>query len=108
MIKVGEHIRSIQTEKIMMFSADGRVVYIVTDQGREYIVDYKMEELDEVLDPKIFFRINRTYTVNINFIRDVIVYSNSRLKVLMEKESENELIVSREKVNPFKLWFGMR
>ncbi len=67
-----------------------------------------MEELDEVLDTEIFFRINRTYTVNINFIRDVIVYSNSRLKVLMEKESENELIVSREKVNPFKLWFGMR
>jgi len=108
MIKVGEHIRSIPIEKIMMFSADGRVVYIVTDQGREYIVDYKMEELDEVLNPEIFFRINRSYALNINFIRDVIVYSNSRLKILMEKESENELIVSREKVNPFKQWFGMR
>ncbi len=108
MVKVGEHIRSIPVDKLVMFSADGRVVYIVTDQGREYIVDYKMEELDEILDPEIFFRINRSYTVNINFIRDVIVYSNSRLKILLEKEYEKELIVSREKVNPFKLWFGMR
>jgi DNA-binding LytR/AlgR family response regulator len=80
----------------------------VTDQGREYIVDYKMEELDEVLDPEMFFRINRSYTLNINFIRDVIVYSNSRLKILMDRDFENDMIVSREKVNPFKAWFGMR
>jgi DNA-binding LytR/AlgR family response regulator len=108
MVKVGEHIRSIPVDKIVMFYADGRVVYVVTDQGREYIVDFKMEELDEVLDPEIFFRINRSYTLNINAIRDVIVYSNSRLKILMEREFENDLIVSREKVNTFKMWFGMR
>jgi DNA-binding LytR/AlgR family response regulator len=108
MVKVGEHIRSIPVEKIEMFHADGRVVYIHTDQGREYIVDYKMEELDEVLDPELFFRINRSFALNINYIRDVIVYSNSRLKILMERESESDLIVSREKVNAFKAWFGMR
>ena len=60
MIKVGDHIRSIPVENILMFFADGRVVYVLTDQGREYIVDFKMEELDEVLDPENFFRINRS------------------------------------------------
>ena len=108
MVKVGEHIRSIPTENILCFFADGRVVYVLTDQGREYIVDYKMEELDEILDPEVFFRINRSFSVNISAIRDVIVYSNSRLKVLLNREFEREMIVSREKVNPFKLWFGMR
>jgi DNA-binding LytR/AlgR family response regulator len=108
MIKVGDHIRSIPVENILTFFADGRVVYILTDQGREYIVDYKMEELDEVLDPEKFFRINRSYNLNISAIRDVIIHSNSRLKILLTRQLEKELIVSREKVNSFKMWFGMR
>jgi DNA-binding LytR/AlgR family response regulator len=108
MVKVGDHIRSIPVEQITMFYADGRVVYIFTGQGREFIVDFKMEELDEVLDPKLFFRINRTFTLHINGIKDVIIHSNSRLKVVLHQAFDEELIVSREKVNPFKLWFGMR
>lgn len=108
MVKVGEHIRSIPVESILLFFADGRVVYVLTDQGREYIVDFKMEELDEVLDPELFFRISRSFSVNINAIRDVIVHSNSRLKILLTREFERELIVSRDRVNQFKLWFGMR
>lgn len=107
MVKVGDRIRSFATGNISLFFADGRVVYILTDQSREYIVDYKMEELEELLDPELFFRINRSYIVNISFIRDVIIHSNSRLKILLEREFEKELIVSREKVNPFKMWFGM-
>ncbi len=71
-------------------------------------MDFKMEELDEVLNPDVFFRISRSFSVNINAIRDVIIHSNSRLKILLNREFERELIVSREKVNPFKLWFGMR
>ena len=108
MVKVGEHIRSIPVENILCFFADGRVVFVLTDQGREYIVDYKMEELDDVLDPEIFFRINRSFSVNINAIKDVIVHSNSRLKIVLTREFEREMIVSRDKVNSFKLWFGMR
>lgn len=108
MVKVGEHIRSIPVENIVLFYADGRVVYLVTDQGREYIVDFKMEELDEVLDPELFFRINRSFSLNIHCIKDVIIHSNSRLKILLDRTFDRELIVSREKVTAFKLWFGMR
>ena len=56
------------------------------------------------LDPKIFFRVNRTYFVNINKIKDIIVYSNSRLKILLKSYSENDIIVSRERVKDFKEW----
>jgi len=107
MVKIGEHIRSVRSEDINLFFADGRVVYILTSAGRHYIIDHKMEDLQEVLDPEIYFRLNRTYIVNINAIDDVIVYSNSRLKVILNKEFENELIVSRERVGEFKKWFGM-
>lgn len=105
MIKIGEHIRSVTTDKILFFYAEGRNAYITTDQGRRLIIDYKLEELESILDPKLFFRVNRTFIININAINDVLVYSNSRLKVITEIKPEKEIIVSREKVGAFKQWF---
>ncbi|RLD24526.1 MAG: DNA-binding response regulator [Bacteroidetes bacterium] len=105
MIKIGEHIRSVTTDKIILFYAEGRNAYITNDQGRRLIIDYKLEELENLLDPKLFFRVNRTFIININAITDVIVYSNSRLKIITEVKAEKEIIVSREKVSAFKQWF---
>ena len=59
-----------------------------------------------MLDPQKFFRISRSFIVNINAIRDVVVYSSSRLLIRLEKEFEKELIVSRERVSYFKEWFN--
>ena len=105
MVKLGEHIRSITTDQIALFYADGRDVYLVTNQPRKFIVDYTLESLENILDPKIFFRLNRTFILNINSIKDVLVYSNSRLKITLVQEFDKEIIVSREKVGEFKDWF---
>jgi DNA-binding LytR/AlgR family response regulator len=105
MVKLGEHIRSITTDQIALFYADGRDVYLVTNQPRKFIVDYTLESLENILDPKVFFRLNRTFILNINSIKDVLVYSNSRLKITLALEFDKEIIVSREKVSEFKDWF---
>jgi len=105
MVKIGEHIRSVTVDQILFFYAEGRNAYITTDQGRRLIIDYKLEELEEILDPVQFFRVNRTFIINIASINDVLVYSNSRLKILTEVKAEKEIIVSREKVAAFKQWF---
>lgn len=105
MVKLGEHIRSVTTDQIAFFYADGRDVYLVTTQARKFIIDYTLEALDEILDPKLFYRLNRTFIVNINAIKDVLVYSNSRLKISLTVEFDKEIIVSREKVAAFKDWF---
>lgn len=105
MVKLGDHIRSITSDQIGLFYADGRDVYLVTTQTRKFIIDYTLETLEDLLEPKIFFRINRTYILNINSIKDVIVYSSSRLKITLTQEFDKEIIVSREKVGPFKEWF---
>ena len=105
MVKVGDHIRSITTDQVLFFYADGRDVYLVTQQLRKFIIDFTLESLEEVLDPKLFFRGNRTFILNIHFIHDVVVYSNSRLKVTTQPAWDKEIIVSREKVNEFKEWF---
>lgn len=105
MVKVGDHIRSITIDQVMLFFADGRDIYLVTNQQRKFIIDFTLESLDEVLNPKNFFRVNRSYIVHIPFIQDVVTYSNSRLKITTHPAWDKEIIVSREKVNEFKEWF---
>jgi DNA-binding LytR/AlgR family response regulator len=105
MVKLGDHIRSITSDQIGILFADGRDVYLVTNDNRKFIIDYTLENLEELLDPQLFFRVNRSYIVHIPFIQDVIVYSSSRLKILLAVKWDQEIIVSREKVNEFKVWF---
>ncbi|MEQ8476755.1 LytTR family DNA-binding domain-containing protein [Fulvivirga sp.] len=106
MVKLGEHIRSIVADDIALFYAEGRDVYLVTNEKRKFIIDYKLEELDEILDPALFYRANRSFITNINAIKDVVVYSNSRLKISPVIDLDKEIIVAREKVNAFKEWFN--
>lgn len=105
MVKLGDHIRSVTSDQIALFFADGRDVYLVTDQIRKFIIDYTLENVEELLDPKHFFRVNRAYILHINAIQDVVVYSSSRLKITPYIKWEPEIIVSREKVGDFKNWF---
>lgn len=106
MVKIGEHIKSIKAIEVEVFFAEGRDAYLVTNEKRKFIIDYKMEELREMLNPKTFFRVNRTFIVNINAIKDVLMYSNSRLKITPMVDFDKEIIVSREKVTAFKEWFS--
>ena len=106
MIKVGEKLRSFTSQEIDLFYSEGRDVFILLKEGKHYIIDYKMEELEELLNPDEFFRIGRSFIVNINAISGVNIHSNSRLKVKLHQETDKDLIVSREKVNDFKDWFS--
>jgi len=106
MVRMGDHIRSVTADKVLLFFADGRNVLLVNDQNRKSFLDYKLEELEDILDPGIFFRVNRSFIININYISEVIVYSGSRLKVKLDPGFEKEIIVSREKVANFKNWFN--
>lgn len=106
LIKIGEHIHSIPTLQINLFYAEGRNTYLVNEAGRRFITDYKLESLEELLQPQQFFRVNRSYIINLSAIKDVLVYSNSRLKINPNFDYNNEIIVSREKVAAFKDWFG--
>ncbi len=105
MVKLGDHIRSITTDQIGLLFADGRDVYLITHESKKFIIDYTLENLEELIDPQLFFRANRSYILNIHFIQDVVMYSNSRLRIVPAVKWEQEIIVSREKVAEFKQWF---
>jgi len=106
MVRTGEHIHSVPATDITLFYAEDRNVFLLCDNRKKYIIDYKMEELEDLLDPGLFFRVNRSFMVNINSIKDVIVYSNSRLLIRLHTDCDKEIVVSRERVQEFKDWFN--
>lgn len=109
MVKIGDHIYSITIDQVQLFFAEGRDAYLITKDNKKYIIDHKIETLAELLEPQDFFRVNRSIIINIDSIREVIVYSNSRLKITMQGYNEKEVVVSRDRVGDFKDWYdGLR
>ena len=105
-IKVGQHIKIVPIDEIECFYSENKGSYLFTSSKRDYLIDYSLEELETELDPTKFFRVSRKFYVNLDAIIDIVSYTNSRLKVILNNYSENEIIVSREKVKDFKKWIS--
>jgi DNA-binding LytR/AlgR family response regulator len=83
-IKVGQHLKIISTENIECFFSENKATYLHADSNRSYIVDGALEQIQTELDPEKFFRVNRTFIVQISAIKDIISYTNSRLKIILK------------------------
>lgn len=104
-VKVGEHYKSISTNEIACFYIKERCAFFITLPGKCYDVNYSLEQLEKLLDPGQFFRINRQAIININAITDIISFSTKSLKIKITNEEKiGELLISREKVSAFKKW----
>jgi DNA-binding LytR/AlgR family response regulator len=103
-INVGEHIKVFTAEDIQCFYSMEKYTFLQNISGRDYAVNYSLDQLEDLLDPAQFFRINRKFIVSFSAISDIISYSNSRLKVKLNSNESDDLIVSREKVQDFKKW----
>ncbi len=104
MIKIGEKIKSIATEHILYFFSREKATYLMTNEGKKYLIDYAVEQLEDLTDSQKYFRINRKYLIAVNAIEDIVSYSNSRLKTKLRHSDEHDIIVSRERVQEFKRW----
>ncbi|MCX7547263.1 LytTR family DNA-binding domain-containing protein [Xanthomarina sp. F1114] len=103
-IKIGQHLKLISIEEIECIYSENKGTYLYTTEGRSYLVDSTLEQLEEELQPEVFFRVNRAFYVNINAIRDMISYTNSRLQIKLQSYKEQDVIVARERVKDFKNW----
>lgn len=104
--KIGQHLKVITTDEIECFFSENKGTYIHTFDNRNYLIDSTLEILEQELDMKNFFRISRKFIVPLQAIKEIQVYTNSRLKVILPTYKEDEVIVSREKVQDFKAWLG--
>lgn len=105
-VKIGQHLKVITTEEIECFFSENKGTYIHTYENRDYLIDSTLEILEQELDKKEFFRVSRKFIVPLKAIKEIQVYTNSRLKVILPSYKEDEVIVSREKVQDFKSWLG--
>ncbi len=103
-VKIGQHLKVISIEDIECFFSENKGTYLHTFDNRNYLIDSTLELLEKELDPSDFFRISRKFIIALKAIKEIVVYSNSRLKVILPSYKEEEVIVSREKVSDFKTW----
>ena len=105
-VRYGEHIKTIKIEEVAYFYTEDKINFLTTNEGRRYAIDYNLDALESMLNPKIYFRINRQFIISIHAITEMFSYSKSRVLVKLNPPSKHETIVSTERSGDFKLWLG--
>jgi two-component system, LytTR family, response regulator LytT len=105
-VRYGEHIKTIDIEEVVYFYTEDKATFLCTKDARRFVVDFNLDTLDSILDPKIFFRINRQYIISIHSIAEMFAYSKSRVLIKLNPPSKHETIVSTERSADFKHWLG--
>ncbi len=103
LVKIGYNLKIVQTAEVSCFYSENKIVYLQTKE-RMYPTDFTLDELQEVLDEKTFFRVNRQFMINSNFIRNI--HTSPYYKVEMDFQPEEEITVSRDRVKDFKEWLS--
>ena len=104
LIRIGTRFQSVPVTKICAFFVEERCTFLRTMEGKRYDLDHSLDQLQTIIDPELFFRVNRNFLVNINCIQEIVAYSVTRLKLKLEGSQEEGVIVSRDKVSDFKKW----
>ena len=97
---------SVLTDQIAYFEGEDRYVYLVKKDGARYIVQYRLSDLETLLDPKQFFRLNRSFIAHFDAISAMINLSKSRIKVELNPKAKREVIVSSEYSQGLKKWLN--
>ena len=105
-VKIGMQLRVISIDEVECFYSENKGTYLHTLDNRDYLLDATLEQLESELNPKDFFRVSRKFIIPLKAIKEIVVYSNSRLKIILPTYKAEEVIVSREKVADFKNWIG--
>ncbi|MFC0878845.1 LytR/AlgR family response regulator transcription factor [Saccharicrinis sp. FJH2] len=104
LIKVGEHIKVFTVDDVQCFYSMEKYTFLQNNAGRDYTIAYSLDQIENLIDPAKFFRINRCFLVAFSAISNIVSYSNSRLRIDLKSNNSDDLIVSREKVQDFKKW----
>lgn len=104
LVKIGEQLKRIESTEIAYFIFEDGLVWANSKTNLRLPMDYSLEQLEQMLDPMRFFRINRKMLINLDSVEKIHTYFNSRLKLHLRPDFGANVIVSRERVNSFKKW----
>lgn len=98
---------ALRLEDIVLFYTEQKIVYVIDRQGKKYLADKPLGELESTLDPHTFFRANRQYLININYVRGFRTFEKVKLQVgLTVTEPEHTIIISQETAPAFRKWMN--
>ena len=106
LVKHAQKLVSIEVDDIAYFYSDGRLNFFKSTDNKKFVVDYTMDELEDMLDPEKYFRISRSFYVSIDSVDQIHDYFGNRLILYLKPTVDKEALVSREKVTEFKKWMG--
>lgn len=106
MVKVGQHIKSVNAEDIFAFYSKDKLNFLMTREKRSYPIDHTLDAVMDLLNPNEFFKISRSCIVSLKGVTDITAYSNSRLRVQITGLEDEVIVVAREKTKAFKVWLG--
>jgi DNA-binding LytR/AlgR family response regulator len=104
LVKSREQLIPIFAEQIAYFQASNELVLLVKKDGKKYLVDYTLEQLEKMLNPEDFFRLNRQFIAHLSAIQEIHTYFNGKLKLELNPRATDEVLVSRDKAHVFKSW----
>ncbi|MCF2489096.1 LytTR family DNA-binding domain-containing protein [Dyadobacter sp. CY347] len=104
LVRFADTIHYKNVDEVAYFYADDKVVFMVSTDGRKYLMDSNLESLEDALDPALFFRINRKVIARIESIQKVKTLLSSRLQVFLKPAFDQEVFVSKYRSHDFKNW----
>ena len=106
LIKSGDKFIPIETSQVAYFSFEDKLTFLHTIHQKRHMLDYTLDELETLIDPRLFFRLNRQYIASFSSIKTVHNYFNGKLKVYLTPDVKDGIIVSKERATFFKLWLN--
>lgn len=106
LVKHLQKLISVEVDRISYFYSDDRLSFFKTSDDKKYMIDYTIDEIENMLDPEQYFRINRAFLVSVKSIDQIHDYFGNRLKLNLKPTIDKEALVSRERVMEFKEWMG--
>ncbi len=103
-IRFGDMIKMVEIAEVAYFYTEDKINYLCTFNNLRYPIDYNLDELEHILEPDSFFRINRQFIINIKAIEKMLAWSKSRVKVILKPVTSEDTIVSTERSPHFKEW----
>ncbi|WP_282080777.1 LytR/AlgR family response regulator transcription factor [Aquimarina algiphila] len=97
----------VKTENIAYFYIDTGIVKAITLENKAYIIDKKLEDIEDELDPEVFNRVNRQFIIHKITISTIKQYFNGKLIVNITPIAKERIVVSKAKATAFKKWVDL-
>ncbi len=106
-VKIGDHFIIVHVRDIAYFISRDKTTYLVTKEGKSYLLDNSLDMLETVVDPHDFFRISRACIANIESIGSVSRHFSGRLRISLIPKKDDDIFVSRIRTGNFMKWLNL-